>query len=64
MEEDIVKYRVESETSNTRYIVRYFPKVGKFACECPAYTFGKIGTQCKHIKKVIKFLQGKRGGVK
>lgn len=53
------KYRVESETSNTRYIVRHFPKVDKFACECPAYAFGKTGTECKHIKKVRKHLKQK-----
>ena len=52
------KYRVSSETDKgKKYIVRYFPQSGKFVCECPSYTFGKIGTQCKHIKKVLKYLK-------
>jgi len=56
----IKKYRVKSETDGkTKYIVRYFPESGKLVCDCPAYGFGKVGYECKHIKKVKKFLEQK-----
>jgi len=56
----IKKYRVTSETDGkTKYIVRHFPKTNKFVCDCPAYSFGKVGYECKHIKKVRQYLKDK-----
>ena len=56
----IKKYRVTSDTDGkTKYIVRYFPKTDKLVCTCPAYTYGKRGYQCKHIKKVRQYLEDK-----
>ena len=53
-------YRVTSETDEkTKYIVKYFPQTDKFACECPSYIYGKVGYECKHIKKTKKYLEQK-----
>ena len=55
------KYRVTSDTDKgVKYIIQHFPETDKWVCECPAYSFGKTGTECKHIKKVKAFLQ--KGG--
>jgi len=52
------KYRVTSQTDKkVKYIVTHFIKKDKFVCNCPAYTFGKLGYQCKHVKKVRKYLE-------
>ena len=54
------KYRLTSDTDkNVQYIVQHFPEGNKFVCECKAYVFGKIGYECKHIKKVRKHLERK-----
>ena len=54
------KYRVKSDTDkNIKYIVQHFPETDKFVCECPAYSFRKKESECKHIKKVRAYLKKK-----
>ena len=58
-------YRVKSETDpNKTYLIRHYPETDKFVCLveatgklCPAYAFSKVGSECKHIKKVKKHLK-------
>jgi len=51
-------YKVRSESNpKVFYEIRYFDKSKKFVCNCPAYSFGKKGFDCKHIKKVKKYLK-------
>jgi len=63
-------YKTKSETdSNKTYLVRHYLETGKFVClveatkkPCPSYTFGRVGFECKHIKRLKKYL--KKKGVK
>lgn len=52
-------YRIKSETDpKKKYKIWSFDN-GTFACECPDYAFQKKGYECKHIKKVKKYLKEK-----
>ena len=55
MSNNIKIYTIKSESNpKIKYTVRHFNLTNKWVCDCPFYTFGKIGTICKHIKKAKK----------
>ena len=53
-------YTVHSETSPKKKYKVYDFENGEFACKCPSHAFGKEGFECKHIKRLKKYLKRKK----